>query len=84
METKEIRKQAMANLKKGIRSFTRTELAAMYLPHLSKSVALKHFNLWLKTNNELQEKLSESGATDRTRRFSPQQVQYIFDTFEEP
>lgn len=67
-----------------IRSYTRTELAMMYMPYLSKSCALKNFNNWLKINKNLWDKLVESGVTERTRRYTPRQVKLIFDAFDMP
>lgn len=66
------------------RSFTRTELAMMYMPYLSKSSALKNFNAWLKLNQQLQADLLEAGATERTRRYTPKQVKIIFAAFDIP
>lgn len=84
MKTNEINETVSGYASMGIRSYTRTELAMMYMPDLAKSTALKNFNIWLKKSENLQEKLIKSGATKFTRRYTPYQVKLIFEEFERP
>ncbi|NDV58944.1 DUF4248 domain-containing protein [Bacteroides sp. 519] len=74
----------VANYMLGIRSFTRSELAMMYMPNLSKATALKNFNNWIKLNKKLQADLLLAGASENTRRYTPKQVKVIFEAFDAP
>lgn len=63
----------------GIRSYSRSELAVKYMPQLSRKRALMRFNEWLALNKNLQKRLSETGANDSTRWYTPRQVLIIME-----
>ncbi|NDV59040.1 DUF4248 domain-containing protein [Bacteroides sp. 519] len=66
------------------RSYSRTEIATMYMPCLSSRTALRHFNIWLNQNQRLQQKLKDLGANETTRMYTPKQIEAIFEEFGTP
>lgn len=62
-----------------LRSYSRTELARQYIPDLEDSAARKKFNCWLNRDLDLIRDLKALGADSRTRRYTPRQVQVIYE-----
>ncbi|GEM_PF-2900565 len=68
--------------KKG--GYTKSELAKLYFPYLAESSALKQFNIWVWRDKELAGLLRSRGLTPLTRRYTPRQIEIIFDYLGEP
>ena len=66
------------------RSYTKDELAQMYLPGNARITAVRKFNAWLKKSPQLQEQLQHSGADLYTRVYTTAQVRKIIDHLGEP
>lgn len=69
----------MNNEKFIIRAYGKSELAMLYLPHHSKSTALKVLNSWLEFNPRLR-----TMRTKNKRYFTPLQVKKIVEELGEP
>jgi len=59
-------------------SCTRAELASQYMPYASETLARRKFNTWLRNHTTLRRELEALGVTYRTRVYTPQQVQLIY------
>lgn len=62
-----------------IRAYGKSELAMLYLPHLSKKTALRQFRTWLKAAPSLRYLLRKRGGY-----FTPKEVQKIVKIVGEP
>ena len=62
-----------------IRAYGKSELAMMYLQHLSPDTAAKQFREWLKTNPRLKKYVNK-----KTKYFTPRQVSRIVEELGEP
>ena len=60
------------------------ELAEMYAPDLSPHAALNRLSRWIDYNPQLSEALRQTGYRRHARRFSPRQVELIFQFLGEP
>ena len=61
-----------------IRSYSLTELAQLYRPHLSPRSAARTLRNWIRRNPELQESLAATGFDpDTIRTLTPLQVSII-------
>ena len=61
-----------------IRSYSLTELAQLYRPHLSPRSAARTLRNWIRRNHELQESLAATGFDpDTIRTLTPLQVSII-------
>ena len=67
-----------------LRSYTKQELALLYFPNSSPTVASAHLMRWIQRNPDLQKKLYESGYSDRSKEFTPIQVSYLYYFLGEP
>lgn len=66
------------------RSYSKQELARIYLPGYAPATAVKKFNSWLKKSPQFREKLHHSGVELRTRIYSTAQVRQIVEHLGEP
>jgi len=66
------------------RSYSKQELAQMYLPGYARATAIKKFNSWLKLSPLFREQLQRSGVEMRTRIYSVAQVRIIVGYLGEP
>lgn len=60
-----------------LRSYTKMELAHLYLPQYSQRVALRKFNRWMRTSPVLWSRLQASGLTVYSRVYGLAQVKLI-------
>ena len=68
-----------------IRSYSLTELAQLYRPHLSPRSAARTLRNWIRRNPELQESLAATGFDpDTLRILTPLQVTIITTYLGEP
>lgn len=67
-----------------LREYGRTELAAIYCPHLSPVSAWRKLKKWIALHPTLPERLAATGYTSRARGFTPAQVALIVDALGEP
>ena len=68
-----------------IRSYSLTELAQLYRPHLSPRSAARTLRNWIRRNPELQESLAATGFDpDALRILTPLQVTIITTYLGEP
>ena len=67
-----------------IRTYSKKELAIAYAPNISMVAALNRLALWLKTNRQLWEQLTQTGYRTTQRYFTPGQVKLIFEYIGEP
>lgn len=67
-----------------INCYSRNELACMYMPNLSMRSAQRQLNLWLTKNERLKQRLLKAGADEKTRFYTPRQVEIIFEELGEP
>lgn len=67
-----------------IRAYGRTELAQMYLPHLSPGRAWRKLREWLAVAPGLEGRLAALGYTDGQRMWTPRQVEAIVEALGEP
>ena len=68
-----------------LRSYSLTELAQLYRPHLSPRSAARTLRNWIRRNPELQESLAATGFDpDSIRILTPLQVTIIITFLGEP
>lgn len=67
-----------------IRAYGRTELAQMYLPHLSPSRAWRKLQDWISVAPGLEQELLKSGYRQSQRMWTPRQVKAIVEALGEP
>lgn len=67
-----------------IRSYGKQELALLYFPDSTPSVACAHLVRWLTRCKPLYDKLLKSGYNKWCKEFTPMQVSYIFFFLGEP
>ncbi|NDW13197.1 DUF4248 domain-containing protein [Bacteroides sp. 214] len=67
-----------------IRSYSKGELAALYLPHVQISSARRTLNCWIRKNEPLYRALLATGYTPRDVLLTPVQVALIFQYLGEP
>lgn len=66
------------------KSYSKHELAQLYLPYNARSTAVKKFNLWLQQSPDFWNRLQEAGIDRCTRYYTSQQVQMIVNYLGEP
>ncbi|MCD7901072.1 MAG: DUF4248 domain-containing protein [Bacteroides sp.] len=54
-----------------LRTYTKDELARLYLPSCARSTALKKFNRWIRYSPLLWGRLQETGVKISTREYTP-------------
>ncbi|MCD8092372.1 MAG: DUF4248 domain-containing protein [Bacteroides sp.] len=67
-----------------VHTYTKSELAHLYNPQMTVKNATQVLRRWIQRNQELHKALISMGYTDRSRSFTPRQVQLIVDTLGEP
>lgn len=67
-----------------VRAYTKSELAHLYNPQMTVKNATQVLRRWIQHNQELHNALISLGYTDRSRIFTPRQVQLIIDILGEP
>lgn len=67
-----------------IKTYSKKELACLYLPETTPRCAMRTFIRWIRKNRALCETLKQLGCNVRTRTFTPRQVQLIVETFDVP
>lgn len=67
-----------------IKTYSKRELACLYLPETTPRCAMRTFIRWIRKNRALCETLKQLGCNVRTRTFTPRQVQLIVETFDVP
>lgn len=67
-----------------IRSYSKVELAQLYLPHNAPSTAVRKFNKWLQASDILKEKLALAGGDVYTRHYTRRHVEIIVGYLGEP
>ena len=65
-------------------SYTKGELAMLYIPDVLQQSAVNQFNKWLYHYPGLVEKLEKCGWNSLQRRYTPEQVRIIVSAFSEP
>lgn len=66
------------------RSYTKAELAYMYVPNRAHSTAMKTFNKWIRHNPKLWKRLQRTGVDVYTQIYSTHQVRIIVGFLGEP
>lgn len=66
------------------RSYTKGELAMLYMPNITQQSAVNHFNIWLHHYPGLIDHLRACGWKDGQRRYTPEQVRIIVRALSEP
>ncbi|NDV57669.1 DUF4248 domain-containing protein [Bacteroides sp. 519] len=66
------------------KSYSKKELAQLYLPYNAESTAMKKFNSWLQESPQLWSRLQEAGVGPCTRYYTATQVQLIVSYLGEP
>lgn len=66
------------------RSYTKGELATLYIPHVLQQSAVNQFNKWLKHAPGLVDRLKACGWSESQRRYTPEQVRLIVEVLSEP
>lgn len=67
-----------------LRAYGRTELAQLYLPHLSPGRAWRKLREWLAASPGLEQRLQGTGYDGHGRTFTPLQVKLIVEALGEP
>ena len=67
-----------------IRAYGRTELAEMYLPHLSPNRAWRKLQDWIGVAQGLEQRLAQLGYRKSQRMWTPRQVRAIVEALGEP
>lgn len=67
-----------------MKTYSKGELAALYMPDSAIEVARKHLCAWIKHNEALQEELKAAGYSPSAKLLTPKQVQIIFKYVGEP
>ena len=67
-----------------LRSYSKSELAQAYAPHLTVHGAVNRLMNWIKYNEPLYQALQQSGYTINQRLFTVRQVTLIFEYLGEP
>ena len=67
-----------------IRAYGRTELAEMYLPHLSPNRAWRKLQDWIGVAPGLEQRLAQLGYRKSQRMWTPRQVRAIVEALGEP
>ncbi len=66
------------------RSYSKSELARIYVPGRAQLTAMRTFNKWLTRHPPFWKKLEREGITIKTQIFNAAQVRTIVDYFGEP
>lgn len=66
------------------RSYGKSELAALYLPDILPSSAMREFNEWIRAYPGLIELLATTGLARKSKRYTPAQVRLIVGALGEP
>lgn len=66
------------------RSYTKGELATLYIPHVLQQSAVNQLNKWLKQAPGLIQRLKACGWCESQRRYTPEQVRLIVEVLSEP
>ena len=67
-----------------LRSYSKSELAQAYAPHITVHAAVNRLMAWIKLNAPLYEALKQHGYTDKQRLLTVRQVALIFEYIGEP
>ena len=67
-----------------LRSYSKSELAQAYAPHLTVHGAVNRLMNWIKYNQPLYQALQQSGYAVNQRLFTVRQVALIFEYLGEP
>ena len=67
-----------------IQAYSKSQLAALYLPHIQPASARRTLRSWIAKNTELQAALARSGYTGKAILLTPAQVGLFFRFLGEP
>lgn len=67
-----------------MRTYSKMELAQLYMPTLSPFTARLQLMRWIADNDELQQALRATGYNKHNKLFTPKQVELIFNHLGEP
>ncbi len=67
-----------------LRSYGKSELAQMYMPHIKSSTARREFNEWIDFHPTLRQRLVSNGLTHKSKRYTPAQVKLIVGVLGKP
>ncbi|MDO4181778.1 MAG: DUF4248 domain-containing protein [Bacteroidales bacterium] len=67
-----------------IRAYGKGELAQCYSPHVTPAAACRRMMAWIKMQPSLVEALHAAGYNEKSRNFTPAQVQLIVTALGEP
>ena len=67
-----------------IQAYSKSQLAALYLPHIQPASARRTLRSWIAKNTELQAALTRSGYTGKAILLTPAQVGLFFRFLGEP
>ncbi|MEG1564592.1 MAG: DUF4248 domain-containing protein [Bacteroides sp.] len=81
MKAKEEEKEAAPFV---YRSYGKSELASLYLPHILPGSAMKAFNEWIIAFPGLTARLQATGFMRNAKRYTPAQVRMIVEAIGEP
>ena len=70
--------------KRAIQAYSKSQLAALYLPHIQPASARRTLRSWIAKNTELQAALTRSGYTGKAILLTPAQVGLFFRFLGEP
>lgn len=66
------------------RSYGKSELASLYLPHILPTSAMRVFNEWIDAFPGLAAQLAATGLALKSKRYTPAQVRMITGALGEP
>ena len=67
-----------------IQAYSKSQLAALYLPHIQPASARRTLRSWIAKNTELQAAIARSGYTGKAILLTPAQVGLFFRFLGEP
>lgn len=61
-----------------LRTYSKTQLASLYLPHIKPASARRTFTRWIEKNKDMKQELVDAGYTKTVMLLTPRQVRIIF------
>ena len=67
-----------------MKTYSKKELATLYMPEATIHAARKQLSLWIRHNKDLQNELKAAGYQPRKKLLTPRQLEIIFRYLGEP
>ena len=67
-----------------IQTYSKSQLATLYLPHIQSASARRTLRSWIAQNTELQAALAQTGYSEKAILLTPAQVGLFFKFLENP